>query len=257
MLKLNAIVTATLLAVLGLIPNAAHGVPVLMNGATDTRLPAFPTFLDNTLLDTQAWGFAKGSNHTLLAGGELSSVDVIAVGPTGGAGITISNSENGGIPRVADINGYTWGYGYGGADLAERDALANDGGGIWSLGGDLTISIPVGIVPEGRIARVELLAIGALAPVRVMDVMANGVPYVENWDVREGIADHWNSVLEFDAVGDASGLTLVVSGGTDPGDHNPYIHALSVTVLPVPEPGTAALAGLGMIALGLRRRRAA
>jgi len=247
----------------GLAPTSAGAGIVLLNGATDTREAGFPSFLDDTRLSTRAWAFPKTSNHTLVTGGELSSVDVVAVGPTGGAGITIGNSENGGVPRTADLNGYSWNYGYFGSDQAARNELANDGGGIWSLDGELTINVPTSIVPDGALVQVELLAVAGLGTPRIMDVSANGTPFVTNWDVREGLADHWNSVLEFNVTGNATGLTLVVGGGTDPGDDNPYIHALGVTVLPqsvvIPEPSTllvwSLLAGVGTGCAWRRRKR--
>ena len=238
-------------AAASIVPTSADA-SVLLNGATDTREAAFPSFLDNTWATTRAWAFPKTSDHTLLTGGVLSSLDVVAVGPAGGAGITISNSENGGVPRTADLNGYSWAYGYAGSDLAARNELANDGGGIWSDHGDLTINIPASIVPDGMLARVELLAVAGLAGVRTMDVSANGVPYVTDWDLRADAANHWNSVLAFTATGNATGLTLVIGGGSF-GDVNPYIHALAVT--PVPEPATLSLLALGGLALLRRRKR--
>ena len=240
----------------GLAPELAHAIPVLLNGATDTREAAFPSFLDNTQNGTRAWAFPKSSNHTLLTGGALSSVDVIAVGPTGGAGITISNSENAGVPRTADLNGYNWAYGYGGADISQRNELANDGGGIWSFGGDLTINIPASIVPDGKLVTIELLAVAGLANARIMDVTANGIPFATNWTLIPNLANHWNSVLEFQVMGNASGVTVVVSGGTDPGDKNPYIHAIGVTPV-IPEPATATLGLMALSGLMCRRRRVA
>jgi hypothetical protein len=248
---------AACVAAAGLTATSADA-SVLLNGATDTREAAFPSFLDDTRLNTRAWAFPKSSDHTLLTGGELSSVVVEAVGATGGAGITISNSENGGVPRTADLNGYSWNYGYSGSDIGERNELANDGGGIWSLNGTLTINVPTSIVPTMALTRVELLAVAGLAGVRTMDVSANGTPYVADWDLRADLANHWNSVLEFEVIGNPTGLTMEVSPGSF-GDVNPYIHALGVTVLAViPEPSTfliwSLLAALG-IGLGAYRRK--
>ena len=230
----------------------------LLNGATDTREAAFPSFLDNTLDNTQAWAFPKTSNRTLLTGGVLSSVDVVAVGATGGSGITISNTENGGVPRTADLNGYSWNYGYGGGDQAARNELANDGGGIWSAGGTLTINIPTSIVPEGALAQVELLGVAGLANTRTMDVSANGVPFVTDWDLIADGGNHWNSVLEFTVPADASGVSVDVSPGSF-GDINPYIHAIGVSFVvptPVPEPSSIAVwTLLGLAGFGYFRIR--
>jgi len=258
-MKMPQFLVALLVAAAASIVPTSADASVLLNGATDTREAAFPSFLDNTESSTRAWAFPKTSNHTLLTGGVLSSVDVVAVGATGGAGITISNTENGGVPRTADLNGYDWSYGYSGSDIGERNALANDGGGIWSLDGTLTINVPTSIVPTGALTRVELLAVGGYSAVRTMDVSVNGTPFVVDWDVRADGADHWNSVLEFQVTGNATGLSILVSPGSF-GDDNPYIHALGVTVLPsviIPEPTTfliwSLLAGLG-IGVGWRRR---
>ncbi|MCW1925703.1 hypothetical protein OKA05_24305 [Luteolibacter arcticus] len=258
-LPLLAIIAASFAA----ISSPASAAMVLLNGATESRTAGFTTFLDNTTAGTVAWGFNKGADHIINSSGALSTVRVEAVTNTGAASpgsgtaptINISNSENGGVARVQDINAYSWGYGYSGTDLAERNEIANDGGGLFSLLGTLTVVIPNSVATTGQIYHVELLSIGIGAgnSIRIMNVSANGTPYVTNWNVVTNAANHYSSVLEFDVMADANGISLSLIGGTDAGDKSPYISAMSLT--PIPEPSVPCLlGGLGALAL-LRRRR--
>ena len=243
----------------------------LLNGATESRTVGFTGFLDNTTADTVAWGFGKISDHTLNSSGALSQVTVHAVTTTGasapGAGtapaISITSTQ---AVNTFDLNSYNFGSGgtappaswYTGSDLGERNALANDGGGIYSANGIMTVTIPIGdSVVAGQTYHIELLAFAGgtgLTNPRIMDVSANGNAYVTNWDLREGwgATSNYNSLLEFDVVADANGISIQVDGGTDTGDKTPYIHALSLSS--IPEPSVALLGALGTLSL-LRRRR--
>ena len=231
----------------------ARAAQQLHNGATESRTAAYQGFVDNTTAETRAWSFFSTRDHTFNTNGGASTITVEALTNTGAPDLTITNSENGGVPRTAVLSGYDWSYGYGGSDLGERNHLANDSG-IWSQGGTLTINVPAAVATPGELHHVELLAVAGFTPVRVFSVSANGTPFVTEWNVREGAADHWTALLEFDVAAGAEGISIAVSPGTEPGvDINPFIHALSVT--PVPEPSAALLGGLGLLALAVRRRR--
>lgn len=255
------------------IPLAAFGVllatssfssaaTVLLNGATASSSPAYSSFLDNTTAGTVAWAFNRTADRTLNTSGALSSVTVEAMTATGtvaaGTGtapaISVTNSGNGGIPFAWDLNGYSFS-GYAASDLAERNNLANDGGGIYSVGGSLTIAIPNTVATQGQLYHVEILSIAAVSNVRVMNVSANGTSYVTNW--RVDLNGNFNGVLEFDVPANANGISIVMGQGTDTGtgfDQNPFISGLSISPISVPEPSIALLGGLGALSL-LRRRR--
>jgi hypothetical protein len=188
---------------------------------------AFRNFLDETKVGSRCWVFKNSAAPVapIVTAGELTSVTPVATQLDGLPDLTITGANH------AGLSGYEW---TGDPDKPARDAFSN-GSGFYTTA-TMNIRIPPSIATEGRLYRMEILALAYPDPAwpdRRFNVAVNGVPLIQNWQVL--LAGNYNSVFEFDIQANASGIALTLDKGTDAGvDTNPYVHAIAITPIPTP-----------------------
>lgn len=186
---------------------------------------AFRGFLDETRVGSKCWVFKNSTAPVapIATSGEFTNLTPVSLMLNGHPDLIISDA------RHAALSGYEW---TGDPDKTARDAFSN-GSGIYSTS-TMTVKVPETIAMEGEYYHVEILAMAhpdPASPDRRFNVTANGEIRARNWRVFS--AGNYNSVLEFDVLADAGGITMTFEKGIAAGvDTNPYIHAIAITPLP-------------------------
>lgn len=201
------------LSVLTLNSRAASGPVVL----TDVSAYGFPDFLTALNPTSKGWVFAPA-----FVG--LKWVELNGVLLTGNSG---TNDPETGLTFTAPplpyvVNGFDW-------DKASQRPARNGicRGGIHGNRNAMTLKLAA---TAGRPYLLEVLALGAAAPRRSLNVLVDGQPVAVNWTVLGDQAA--NRLLRIQLVADADGIDLELTPGSVPGtDTNPALTAVALTDL--------------------------
>ncbi len=200
----------------------AAPAPVVLK---DVSAYGFPDFLSTLNESTKGWMFAPPFvglkwvelNGVLLNGNSgtndpengLSFVGV----PVERLGFAIT-------PMPYAVTGFNW---EKAAQRPARNGLCR--GGIHGNRDAMTLKLSA---PPGRDCILEILALGAFAQKRSMNVLVDGRTVATNWTVLADPAA--NRLLRLQVRADADGIDLQLTPGTVPGtDTNPAITAIALT----------------------------
>ena len=251
-IKKAGVVTALVLASLA----TAHAASVAINidvpdtrGNGDAGIPTIADFTSQNpgagltatteFINSGGNTFGNGAGFTELDG--LTTTDGFTFATTG-----TSNGFNAGDDSHNDLNPITEGYAYGvqgnTISISGLAALTNSGDqiilGLWGIGDNVgqgatfTTAYASLIAAEGNVQ--ETIYNG---PGQARSSAVGSVPFANYTYVADGTTDD---------------VVITIAAGSAGG--NAVINALSIAVVPVPEPSSAILISLGALTL-LRRRR--